>query len=298
MNVVLTGAAGFIGRHVTATLTARGAHVVGIDRRIWNPLHGERCIVDDVAAPSPATLDALASADGVIHLAGRPGVRDDGPDAERARQRDNVVAGRVVLAATPPRVPVVVASSSSVYGGAPGRPSHEDDRLAPRGSYARSKVALEALCDRRAEQGGRVSIARPFTVAGEGQRPDMAFARWIEAARRGLPLTLFGSADNRRDITDVHDVAEGLVRMLERDVQTTINLGSGTSHRLGDLIQVIAAVVGTSVAVEPAPAHPAEVTATLADTTRCRELLGLAPSSDVTSLVTRQAGVRELEVVA
>ncbi|MDX1659905.1 MAG: NAD(P)-dependent oxidoreductase [Nitriliruptorales bacterium] len=298
MNVVLTGAAGFIGRHVAATLVARGANVIGIDRRIWTPLHGERCIVDDLATPSPATLSALASTDGVIHLAGRPGVRDDGPDAARARRRDNIAAGRVVLAATPHHAPVVVASSSSVYGGAPGRPSHEDDPLAPRGSYARSKVALEGLCARRAEQGGRVSVARPFTVAGEGQRPDMAFARWIEAARRGLPLTLYGSSDTRRDITDVRDVAEGLVRMLERDVQTTINLGSGTSYRLDDLIQVVGAVLGTEVAVQPAPAHPAEVTATLADTTRCRELLDLAPSSDITSLVARQADIRDLEVVA
>ena len=288
MNVVVTGAAGFIGRHVIATLVDRGVTVVGIDRHPWLPSYGEHRVTDDLADPSPATLRALRQADGIIHLAGRPGVRERG--VELARRRDNVVAGQVVLDSAPAHIPVVVASSSSVYGGtrAPGRASREDDELAPQGGYARSKAALEELCHRRAERGGRVAIARPFTVAGEGQRPDMAFSRWIDAALRGLPLTLFGSPENRRDITDVHDVAEGFVRMLERDVQATINLGSGTSHRLTDLIQTVAGVLGSSVAVATEPAHPAEVTATLADTTRCRQLLGLVPTCDLPALIGRQ----------
>ena len=128
---------------------------------------------------------AFETADAVLHLAGCPGVRDDTPDVGRRRARDNVAVTGRVLAAVPAHVPVVVASSSSVYGGSAGAPSEERDAVSPRGGYARSKVAVEQLCARRAAAGGQVTVVRPFTVVGEGQRPDMAVSRWIAAAEAG-----------------------------------------------------------------------------------------------------------------
>ena len=100
-----------------------------------------------------------------------------------------MVASAVALA-----VPLLVTSSSSVYGGARcDRPGGEGDRLAPRGEYATSKVATEERCATRAARGGLVCVARPFTVAGKGQRSDMALARWLEAGRRGAPLVVYRS---------------------------------------------------------------------------------------------------------
>ena len=114
-------------------------------------------------------------------------MRDRAPDIDLLRQRDNVESAARVLTITPVDVPVVVASSSSVYGGAgdPAHPRacHEDDVLRPRGGYAASKVAVEHLCAQRRDRGGRVSVARPFTFAGGGQRGDMAIALWIRAMR-------------------------------------------------------------------------------------------------------------------
>lgn len=291
-SVVVTGAAGFIGRHVVAALLRRGAAVVSIDRRPWRPVAGEATIVADLAVSDPRVDAALRRATGVVHLAGCAGVRDRRADVAARRWRDNVVAGERVLERTPPRVHVVVASSSSVYGGAGAagapRACREDDELRPRGGYARSKHVLERRCAARTARGGSVGIVRPFTVAGEGQRPDMAISTWIAALRAGREVRLFGSGARRRDITDVADVAEGVVRMLERRIAQTVNLGTGTSHRLDDVVATVARQCGVEpvIAVEPAAAD--DVVTTRADVERCHELLGFVPVTDLATLVARQ----------
>lgn len=296
MAIVVTGAAGFIGRHVVARLLARGDEVVGIDRRRWRAQPGETSLVGDLAAADQAIDRVLATSDGVIHLAARPGVRDPARDIARLRHRDNVVAGARVLQATPDQVPVVVASSSSVYGGAghPDRPNacHEDDPLRPRGGYSRSKVALEGHCHDRAMRGGRVSIARPFTVAGEGQRPDMALSLWIRALQRRDPVEVYGDVARRRDITDVVDVARGLVALLDLDAVTTVNLGTGVTHRLDEMIAVVAGAVGATPQVRVMPVDSCEAAATRADTTRCRDLLGFVPHTNLAAVVARQIAAR------
>lgn len=290
-RVVVTGAAGFIGRHVVAALLDAGHPVTGVDRRRWAPLPGEEAVSADLLDPAAAPLLGRAAA--VVHLAGCPGVRDGRADADRWRLRDNVVAGQAVLDAVPRTTPLVVTSSSSVYGGA-GSPSapracREDDVPAPRGGYARSKVVLEALCQSARATGRRVAILRPFTVAGEGQRPDMALARWIEAVREGRPVQVFGSLDRRRDVTDVRDVARAVVAALDADLDGLCNVGTGTTHRLGDLITAVTDAVGRPADVRIVDACPVEVAATRADTARCRARLGFVPATNLGTLVARQA---------
>ncbi|MGH8893391.1 MAG: NAD-dependent epimerase/dehydratase family protein, partial [Actinomycetes bacterium] len=160
MSVVVTGSAGFLGRALVAELVSRGVTVIGVDR---NPrVSGDHlALTGDLLHRDEMVDVALDTADAVVHLAGCPGVRDTAADVERRRRRDNVAATARVLDAVPARVPVVVASSSSVYGGSRGRPSRETDAVAPRGGYARSKMAVEALCARRAAAGGRVTVVRP-----------------------------------------------------------------------------------------------------------------------------------------
>lgn len=290
--VVVTGAAGFIGRHVVAALRRDGHEVIGIDRRPWDGIDGERALVADLCDDQPAIDRVLRRATGVIHLAGCPGVRDRGADIASRRWRDNVVAGTRVLETVPAAVPVVVASSSSVYGGA--GPAHrpracrEGDRPAPRGGYAKSKLALEARAAERAARGGVVGVARPFTVAGEGQRPDMAIATWISALLDGREVRLYGSGDRRRDITDVRDVAHGLVRMVERHVTATVNLGTGVPHRLADVLALVAARCGATPLVVMQPATPDDVATTRAHVDTCRRLLGFVPTTEVPTLVDRQ----------
>lgn len=290
MTVVVTGAAGFIGAHLVAALADRGVTVVGLDRRPRPPAAAGAHVQTDLAGPDDIVGDVLRSADVVFHLAAFPGVRSTGPDTAARRWHDNVDAARHVLETVPLDVAVIVTSSSSVYGGSRGLASTEHDRPRPLGGYAESKLEVERLCARRVSRGGLVAVGRPFTVAGPGQRPDMAFARWITAARAGRPLRILGSLERTRDVTDVRDVVEGLLRMADRGVRATVNLGTGQAHTLRQMTEAVAAATGTDVQTIVTPAATEEPPATLADTTRCRALLGFAPATDLRDLVARQAG--------
>lgn len=291
MSIVVTGSAGFIGRVLTRTLVEAGHAVVGVDRRPAPPPRSPRHVevVADLLDGEPAVEAALAGAEAVIHLAGCPGVRDPRPDVDRHRHRDNVLTTAAVFASVPLGTHVVVATSSSVYGGSvSGRPCAEDDPLRPAGGYARSKACAEALCATRLAAGGRVAVARPFTVAGEGQRPDMALAIWIADATAGRPLRIIGSPDRTRDITDVRDVARVLLALVERGVTGPVNVGTGVAHRLGDLAAAVGDVLGVAVRTTVEPAAPEEVPDTLADTRRLRRLVGFVPATDLREIIGRQ----------
>ena len=288
MVAVVTGAAGFIGQTLVRMLAER-AGVLGVDRLPQPPTPGLTRIAADLLDADPAVLRALAGAEVVYHLAGCPDVRDRRPDVTHRRYRDNVLATAAVLTAVPPDTRLVVASSSSVYGGTRGRrPSRESDRLRPRGSYARSKVLTEQLCDARAQAGGCVTVVRPFTVAGEGQRPGMALARWIAAARGGEPLTVFGSPARSRDITDVRQVAAALVDLGGCGTVDTVNLGTGVGHTLTELVDAVSRVLGVPVRTTVTRAEHIEVSHTLADTRALRRAIGWVPSTDLDDLLARQ----------
>lgn len=288
MVAVVTGGAGFIGRVLLEEL-GRCGPVISVDREPVAQSESVTAITADLLDEVPQVQKALAEAKVVYHLAGCPDVRDPRPDADERRHRDNVQATAAVLRVVPPDVPLVVTSSSSVYGGtAAGRGCRETDRPQPRGGYARSKLAVERLCEQRLQAGGLVCVARPFTVAGEGQRPGMAVSRWIAAVRAGRPLPLYGSPRRSRDITDVRDAARALVGLGAAGARGLVNIGTGVGHS----IEVIATAVCTALGVPPRfvveSGHPAEVEHTLADTTRLRGLIGWVPRTDLADLVARQ----------
>ncbi len=290
MAVVVTGSAGFLGQAVVARLLAAGREVVGVDRRGAVPtaaghseLHADLLGHDGIAA------EAIRQASGVIHLAGCPGVRDLRADVAWYRHRDNVLAAAAVLGAAGRRTPVVVATSSSIYGGSVGgRACTEDDPLNPRGGYAASKALAESLCRDHNSAGGRVVIARPFTVAGEGQRSDMALAMWIEAAQAGRPLRILGGPERTRDVTDVRDAARALVALLDADEPGPVNIGTGTPIRLDAMVEAIATSLDVEVRTRVEPAGPEEVSDTRADTRRLASLVGFVPETDLADVVARQ----------
>lgn len=311
-SVAVTGAAGFLGGHVVKALMADGDRVVGIDRRPA-PTHlvergglsWLRCELT-TAGPARAGLPApaadlpaaLRDVDAVLHLAGCPGVRDTSVDVEHRRQRDNVDAAAIVLQHTPLHVPVLVTSSSSVYGGSRwSRPSAETDLVDPRGGYAASKAVVETLCAQRRAAGGLVLVTRPFTLVGEDQRADMALARWIDAARAGRPLRIFGAPERTRDITDVRQAARVLVSLLSHAPHWaaaggTVNVGTGRAHTLAELADAARAAADADVPIVVEPASAVEVRHTLADTRRLQALIGFSPHTDLQTLVTRQAATQ------
>lgn len=282
-TAVITGGAGFIGRHLAHALLASGLRVRVIDRKpatINGCEHVRADLVDD-------EIGSALRAGVVFHLAGRPGVRGDDPETEHQRMRDNVLATERVVTETPMNVPIVFASSSSVYGGARGKPCREEDGLAPRGGYAWSKIAAEQLCHARARAGGLVHVCRLFTVLGEGQRPDMALALWAAAVAANHPIEVYGGLDRSRDFTDIEDVVAALIRVSAAPVSTLVNVGTGVGQRIGDLAEAIGLHLGRLPDVRVVNAPRQDPPATLADTTRLRRILGRTPRTDLVAIVGR-----------
>jgi nucleoside-diphosphate-sugar epimerase len=288
MSVVVTGSAGFIGRALTRHLARSGHHVVAVDRAHQPDMAGVTTLTADLLDGDPQVEVALREADAVVHLAGCSGVRDTTPGIDARRIRDNVDATRAVASRVPCGVPLLVASSSSVYGGARfGRASRESDPLHPCGGYATSKAGTEQVCADRAAAGGHVLVVRPFTVLGEGQRPDMALARWAAAASAGDPLRVFGSLDRTRDFTCLREVVRALAALLHSGASGMVNLGSGAPRTLRALVHALGSALGVDVDVRVERAAGHEVADTWADTARLTALTGRRPHTDLDDVVRR-----------
>jgi UDP-glucuronate 4-epimerase len=284
MHVLVTGGAGFIGQHLVRALLARGDRVRVLDNfdDAYDPalkaeVPGSELVRGDVGHP-PTVRAALAGVDAVVHLAARAGVRESLADPERYARVN--VAGTATLAAAMADLGVhrmVFASSSSVYGAAPG-PFREEDRAdRPASPYAASKRAAELFL---AASGLDVTVARLFTVYGPGQRPGMAIARFVRLARAGEPIPVYGDGDSRRDYTWVEDTVDGLLRGLDRaDGYRVVNLGGGRPVSLRDVLAAVAAATGRPLRLLAEPPQPGDVPATHADLTLAREWLGWEPKT-------------------
>lgn len=294
MKALVTGSSGFIGSCLVDELLFAGAEVTGVDRR---PRPGDpaRFVPMDLAEADclPELRKWAGWAEVVFHLAGEVGIRNRAPDIARRRRRNIIEAARMVIAASPPHRRLVAVSSSSVYGGAKtegGRviASREGDRPAPAGEYARRKLEMEQLFLR---SGRPVAIVRPFTVIGEGQRPDMALSLWMEAVRSGRPLRVFGSLERTRDVTDVRLVASALTRIAQTGQTGVFNLGGGRGRTLREMTEAVFSALGADspVIVEPAP--PEEAVHTLADTARAARTLGADLTTDLEAAARRQAAL-------
>jgi nucleoside-diphosphate-sugar epimerase len=295
-RAVVTGASGFLGRHLVEHLAADGATVVGLDRLPAPPgSSGEHRVVD-LGAPGIETRlhETLGSADVVFHLAGGGAAA---ARSGRANARDNAVATAAVLGATPAGVPLVVASSGAAYGGACRsggeiRPSEETDPLRPHDARSRSKVFVERLCARRRAGGGLVTVVRPFTVAGPGQPEDRTVARWLSAAEHGFPAQVIGATDRRRDLVDIRQVGPALAGIAAQSALDVVNLGTGSPVTAAAVLDAIGAALGRPVLVDIEPA-PRELPAvTCASTARLEEVLGWVPETDLDALVRAQVESR------
>jgi UDP-glucuronate 4-epimerase len=281
MRYVVTGAAGFIGSHLTEALLAAGHDVVAIDcfTDYYDP-----ALKEENAAAFPVTrLDLaadpldFAGADGVFHLAAQPGVRSFG-DAFPLYVRQNVLAcQRVFEAAARDGARVVFASSSSVYGEAERYPTPEDTRPAPLSPYGITKLAGEQLA--RAYTAGfglDAVVLRYFNAFGPRQRPDMAFTRIAGGLAEGRSFDLYGDGTQSRGFTYVADVVSATLAAMERG-SGTYNVGGGTEASLLETIAVFERLAGQRLEVNELPPVPGDQRRTSADTTRIRGELGWTP---------------------
>jgi nucleoside-diphosphate-sugar epimerase len=216
-RVLVTGGLGFIGTRLCGALLDAGFAV-----RCADNLSGSYASRRGGAAAGPlrgkgaevAVEDAhpahVRGVDAVIHLAALPGVRTRRSPSELWASNVELTE-RLAHTAAAENSRFVLVSSSSVYGNACELPTPEHAPPAPLGGYAESKVAAEAVA---LAQGGDAVIARPFTVYGPGQRPEMAFARWIAARASGEPVPWHAAPGTARDFTYVDDAVAGIIAVL------------------------------------------------------------------------------------
>jgi nucleoside-diphosphate-sugar epimerase len=271
---LVTGAAGFMGSHLTESLLARGDDVVAVDS--FTDYYDPSLKEENAQAFEVARLDVaedelpLEGVDGVFHLAAQPGVRASFEQLDVYLRRNVLATQRVFEQAG---VRVVYASSSSVYGDAETYPTPESARPSPISPYGITKLACEQLA--RAYGGDTVGL-RYFTVFGPRQRPDMAFTRLVEAALEGREFELYGDAS--RSFTYVADAVAATIAAMERGTTAAIyNVGGGEEATMREAIGVLERVSGRRIDVRAEPAARGDAKRTAADVSLIGRELGWAP---------------------
>ena len=280
MRYAVTGAAGFIGSHLAESLLAAGDDVVAVDAftDYYDVALKEENARDlDVLRLDLAVDDLdLRGVDGVFHLAGQPGVRSFG-DVFDLYARNNLVACRRIFeAAARSGVRVVFASSSSIYGDAERYPTPEETEARPISPYGITKLGCEHLAYAYAHEFGLdVVVLRFFTFYGPRQRPDMAFARLVDALARGATFELYGDGLQSRAFTYVGDGVEAVAAAMERAPSgATLNVGGGAEATMRDAIATLERISGRSLDVVERPATKGDVRRTAPDTSRIAQELG------------------------
>jgi UDP-glucose 4-epimerase len=290
VRVLVTGGAGFIGHHLAMALVARGDDVVILDdfstgqRERLDRVGASRVVEADLRA-GPGLADALRDREVVFHLAAIASVAKSVEDPETtnavnvdATLRLMVESGRAGVRR------VIVASSSAVYGPEASLPSRESDRPDPGSPYATSKLAAEHYVHNLGASSGIETVAlRFFNVFGPGQDPKAEYAavvpRFIVAALGHDQPTIYGDGLQSRDFIHVDDVvAANLCAAATPDVAgLTVNVGSGESRSLIDLLGAVAAAAGRKLSPAFEPARPGDVRDSRADITLAASRLGFWP---------------------
>lgn len=305
-RVVVTGAAGFIGSHLTGRLLDAGHRVTGIDCFLdsyprpykeadleeLRDRPGFKLVTEDLSRHGAASLDldhAFADVDVVFHLAAQAGVRSSWGASFETYSDCNVLATQRVLEACRQTgvARLVYASSSSVYGDSDQLPLREDGACRPISPYGVTKLAGEHLCDLYHTAFGLPVLAlRFFTVYGPRQRPDMAFHKLLRAALEGKRFKVFGDGRQTRDFTYVGDIVSGLLAAggLADDrpappAGSVINLGGGSRVTMRQALAVLEEVLGRPVQLDYVDVQAGDVRHTWADLTRAHDLLDYEPQT-------------------
>jgi UDP-glucuronate 4-epimerase len=304
--ILVTGAAGFIGYHVSKELLSQGETVVGIDNvngyydrglkqaRIERLIGHERFTFQKMDIAHPETVLPLATkwpeVTGIVHLAAQAGVRYS-IENPFAYVESNVM-GQVTMLELARRFErlahFVYASSSSVYGANSKVPfGIADEVTAPQSLYAATKRADELIASTYAHLYGLPCTGlRFFTVYGPWGRPDMAYYSFTRAITNGTPIRIFNHGEMWRDYTYIDDIVQGTIRALRRPARgdpphALYNLGNCKPQKLTDFVAVLEQSIGRKAELIFEPMQPGDVPTTFADIEASRRDLGFEPLTPI-----------------
>jgi UDP-glucuronate 4-epimerase len=307
MNILVTGAAGFIGFHATMRLLQQGHRIVGVDNlnSYYSVALKERRLEMLRASPSfefnrldLAERDVLVpllrdgSIDVVLHLGAQAGVRNSILDPY-AYIDSNIMGTLNVLEAcrAVPVKQLVYASSSSVYGANVNLPFSTGDRTdSPVSLYAATKKANELMCYSYAHLYGIPATGlRFFTVYGPWGRPDMAYFKFAEAILKGSTIEIYNHGDMRRDFTYIDDVIDGIEAIVTQGprhapdgvAHKVYNIGHSHPESLLDFVQTLEKHLGREARKVFLPMQPGDVYSTYADIDDMKKDFGYATRIDL-----------------
>ncbi len=303
-KVLVTGAAGFIGSHVSERLARDGRSVRGVDS--FTDYYSRKLKEQNLAGLTGnagfelveadlATCDLGPLLDGVssvCHLAAQAGVRASWGESFSIYLDCNVRSTQRLLEAAKGMElgRFVYASSSSVYGQTDDLPMREEGRTCPVSPYGVTKLAGEHLAVLYHRNYGVPTVSlRYFTVYGPRQRPDMAFHKFIRAGLEGRPVAVLGDGSQTRDFTFVADTVDATVRALEDGPEgEVLNVGGGSRVALNEAIDIIESTVGRPIERRYEGPARGDVTDTIADNRKARDLLGFSPSVTLEDGIARE----------
>jgi len=302
--ILVTGAAGFIGYHVTQQLLSEGEEVLGIDNlnsyydpalkqaRLDRLLRHNRFAFRKIDVSEPEAILPLMELEieAIVHLAAQAGVRYS-LENPFAYVQSNVM-GQVAMLELARRIPklkhFVYASSSSVYGANSKVPFDIKDGVEqPQSLYAATKRADELIAYTYAHLYGLACTGlRFFTVYGPWGRPDMAYYSFTRAIIEGKPIRIFNHGEMWRDFTYIDDIVQGTVRALRRPAtgeppHAVYNLGNCKPQKLTDFVAMLEEKLGLKASLIFAPMQAGDVTHTFADIESSRRDLGFEPVTPI-----------------
>jgi UDP-glucuronate 4-epimerase len=295
-KILVTGAAGFIGSHLTERLLSLGYQVVGLDSfdSFYDPAIKRRNVALFSNHPNFSLLEgdirdlpflkevfSQLPIDKIVHLAARAGVR---PSIQEPLLYEDVnIKGTLHLLEKSRENKIkqfVFASSSSVYGGNRKVPFSEDDPVnSPVSPYAATKKAGELLCyNYHHLYQIPVTCLRFFTVYGPRQRPEMAIHRFARAIIEEKQLPLYGDGTIKRDFTYIDDIIDGILLALTDPFDYEIfNLGESESYPILEVIRLLSALIGKPAQIQYLPPQPGDMLITHADISKARQKLNYDP---------------------
>lgn len=305
MNILLTGAAGFIGFHAAKRLLAEGHTVIGVDNvNSYYDLELKRARLAQLHTHENFTFHKLDLAETgaleravsnieithILHLAAQPGVQYSLENPHSYIQ-SNVVAHLNILEYARHNKSVkhiAYASSSSVYGEREAKIGFsETDRVRePASLYAATKLSGEMLSESYARLYGISQTGlRFFTVYGPWGRPDMAYWIFTEKIFAGKPITLYAPDLMKRDFTYVDDIVEILPTILNQaqDGHNIYNLGKASPNTLYELVNAVETACGRKAETLIQPQRPGDVRTTFANTSSAQRHFGFNPKTELTA---------------
>ena len=306
-KILVTGAAGFIGYHLSKKLLSQGMSVVGFDNlndyydvnlkydrlKELEPYESFTFIKGDLSDRSAVDkLFAEHKFDIVVNLAAQAGVRYS-IDNPQAYMESNVIGFFNILEACRhnPVEHLLYASSSSVYGNQQKTPfSTDDDVSKPISLYAATKKSNELMAYTYSHLYSIPTTGlRFFTVYGPYGRPDMAYFSFTQKIMKGETIKIFNNGDMYRDFTYVDDIVKGIENMLcnppeadeNGDRATVYNIGNNSPEKLMYFIETLEKALGKTAVKEFLPMQPGDVYQTYADVTPLIEKFGFKPSTSI-----------------